>query len=132
MFNQQYMGNPMTMNPSFQNSQSFQNPYLERLNSLQPQQAQRYEITKVNGRNGAGAFPMPANSEILLLDETQPIVWLKQTDGAGYPTITPYQITPYQTQLEPDFNSLDERIKRLEEVINGKSNNVNAASADEA
>ena len=110
MFNQQYMGNPMTMNPSFQNSQSFQNPSLERLNSLQPQQAQRYEITKVNGRNGAGAFPMPEEGETL------------------------YRIMPYQpqTQPEPDFNSLEERIKRLEEVINGKSNNVNAASADEA
>ena len=54
------------------------------------------QVTRVNGRNGADAFRMAPNSSILLMDENDPIVWLKQTDGAGYATVTPYTVTPYQ------------------------------------
>ena len=92
------------------------NPYM-------PQQpympAQKCEVVRVNGENGARAFQMAPNSSVLLLDETDPIVWLKTTDGAGYPTITPYSITPY-VKKEPEdlFKSLDERIKKLEELVN--------------
>ena len=60
------------------------------------QMPQRCQVIKVNGRNGADAFRMAADSSVLLLDENDPIVWLKTTDGAGYPTITPYSIAPYQ------------------------------------
>lgn len=90
--------------------------------SYQPwgQNLQRQEIVKVNGQNGARAFQMAPNSSALLLDESAPIIWLVQTDGAGYKTEVPYSITPYQAQPEPDYNSLDERISRLEEIINGK------------
>ena len=42
-------------------------------------------IVRVSGRPGAEAYQMAPNSEVLLLDETAPIVWLKTTDGAGYP-----------------------------------------------
>ena len=79
---------------------------------------QRSEIIKVNGRNGAEAYVLAPNSSVLLLDESAPLVWLKMTDGAGYPTITPYTISPYTPEPEPDFKSLDERIKKLEELIN--------------
>lgn len=64
---------------------------------------------------------MPANSSILLLDEQNPIVWLKTTDGAGYPTITPYQITPYKPEEQPDYKSLETRIAKLEEMIRDES-----------
>ena len=81
---------------------------------------QRCEVVKVNGRNGAEMYQMAPNSSILLLDETAPIVWLKTTDGAGYPTITPYSITPYQPEPEISAKSLDERISKLEEIINAR------------
>ena len=81
---------------------------------------QRCEITRVNGRNGADAFRMLPNSSILLMDENDPIVWLKVTDGAGYATITPYSITPYQPVPAVDVNSLETRVSRLEEMLNGK------------
>lgn len=79
---------------------------------------QKTEIVKVSGENGARAYTMPPNSSILLLDEQNPIVWLKVTDGAGYPTITPYQITPYQAEKEPDYKSLEMRIAKIEEMLN--------------
>lgn len=91
------------------------------------QSQQRQEIVRVNGENGAKAYQMAPNSSALLLDESAPLVWLIQTDGAGYKTATPYSIAPYQTQSPPDYSSLEERIKRLEEMINGrKSDPANA------
>ena len=96
----------------------FQNPYQARLDAIQPPAAQRCEITRVNGRNGAEAYQLPPNSSGLLLDETAPIVWLAQTDGAGYKTLTPYSITPYQPAPPVDVQSLEERVKRLEELLN--------------
>ena len=83
------------------------------------------QITRVNGRNGAEAFRLAPNSSILLMDENDPIVWLKQTDGAGYATVTPYTVTPYQA-APVDVNSLEERVKRLEEKLNAKSDDANA------
>ena len=56
--------------------------------------ALRVKFTRVNGRNGAEAFRLAPNSSILLMDENDPIVWLKQTDGAGYATVTPYTVAP--------------------------------------
>ena len=81
----------------------------------------QYDIVKVNGENGANAFQMGPNSRILLLDENNPIVWLVQTDGAGYKTVTPYDILPHKITPSIDINSLEERIAALEERINAKS-----------
>lgn len=80
---------------------------------------QRMEIIRVNGENGARAFQMAPNSSVLLLDESAPLVWLAQTDGAGYKTVTPYTIAPYQAAPAPDLGSLEGRIKRLEDMLNG-------------
>ena len=85
----------------------------------QMQAQQRMEIIRVNGEGGARAYQMPPNSNALLLDEANPLVWLVQTDGAGYKTVTPYTITPYQTAPAPDLGSLEQRIARLEGMLNG-------------
>ena len=88
------------------------------------QNLQRQEIVRVNGENGAKAYQLAPNSSALLLDESAPLVWLVQTDGAGYKTAVPYSITPHQAQPAPDLNSLEERIARLEDLINGKKPDV--------
>lgn len=103
---------PYAQRNNFQNQGIYQNNY-------PPQR-----ITKVNGENGAKAYQLPPNSEALLLDETAPIVWLKTTDGAGYPSLAPYSITPYEPTPPVDVNGLEQRIKRLEEIINGKPDNA--------
>ena len=105
-YNQQFM-------PSYMQPQPQQMP-------TWGQNQQRMEIVRVNGENGARAFQLPPNSNVLLLDESAPLVWLVQTDGAGYKTVAPYTITPYQAQPAPDYNSLAERIQRLEDMINGR------------
>ena len=42
----------------------------------------------VTGLDGAKAYPMPPNSEVPLFDSTDDVIYLKTTDGAGFPTIT--------------------------------------------
>ena len=81
-------------------------------------------IVRVSGRPGAEAYQMAPNSEALLLDETQAVVWLKITDGAGYPRLIPYDITPREEDKPIDYKSFDERLKRLEDLINGKPDAV--------
>ena len=101
-------------------------PYQTMYPQVTPTYAPKQEITRVNGENGARAFQIAPNSSALLLDENSPIVWVVQTDGAGYKTVTPYTITPYQPEPPVDVKSLDERIKKLEEIINAKPNTGNA------
>jgi hypothetical protein len=84
------------------------------------QQLPPQQVTRVSGQNGAQAYTLPPNSSALLLDETAPIVWLKTTDGAGYPTLTPYDIIPHQTPTPVDASSLEARIKKLEDMIYAK------------
>ena len=74
---------------------------------------------------------MAPNSSILLMDENDPIVWLKQTDGAGYATVTPYTVTPYQAAAPVDVAGLENRVKRLEEMINAKPDDADAAKERE-
>ena len=87
---------------------------------------QRQEIIRVNGENGARALQMAPNSSALLLDTNNPLIWVVQTDGAGYKTVTPYTIQPYQPEPPIDLKDLNERIKKLEEALNGKSDSGSA------
>ena len=77
-------------------------------------------VLRVTGRRGAEAMPMGPNSEVLLLDETAPIVWLKTTDAAGYPTLTAYDIKLHEEEKPIDYKALDDRLKKLEELLNAK------------
>lgn len=106
------------LNPYGQQYQPYQS-------QIQPQVPQQ-QVTKVNGENGARAFQMAPNSSALLLDECGTIVWLKVTDGAGFPTITPYDVTPHQQAKAPDFSSLESRIAKLEEYVNANSTDSSA------
>ena len=95
------------------------NPYMQQNIPQNPYQQQpRQEVVKVNGENGARAFPIGANSSAILLDESGKLIWLVTTDGAGYKTVMPYDITQHQVAPAPDFQTLDQRISRLEGIIN--------------
>ena len=108
------------------NNFGFQNPYLPgnqylQYSNMQPQPVQ---VVRVNGRNGAEAYGIGANSSALLLDESGTMVWLVTTDGAGYKTVSAYDITPHQTAPAPDFGSLESRIAKLEAIVNGSSDST--------
>lgn len=89
-----------------------------------PYMTPKQEVPMVNGLGGAEAYNLAPNSSILLMDKIQAIVYLKVTDSAGYPSVTAYDITPHKSETQ----TLEERIMRLEEMLNAKSD-VNSESA---
>lgn len=88
------------------------------------QQPNRYEVIHVNGENGARALAMLPNSNALLLDDTAPIVWLAMTDGAGYKTVTAYDIAPHHPKQEVNIDDVIRRLEVLEAKLNDESNNA--------
>ena len=95
----------------------------------QYQTPRRFEITHVHGEPGIDALQMAPNCEGLFLDDTAPLVWLVQTDGAGYKTKTPFEIKPYEAPKPVDMNDLLSRIQRLEGMVN-ESNKPTAPAAE--
>ena len=94
-------------------------------NLMMPQlQQQPIHTVKVNGRAGAESYTMPPNSDTILLDMNESIIWFVMTDGAGYKTVTPYDFYPHKEVTQQDtIKSLEDRIAKLEEAMkNGKPN----------
>lgn len=116
------------MYPNYQ--QTFtpqQNQLIQQMLSNNYNQApvqQECHVTRVNGEPGARSYMLPPNSDAVLVDTTASMIWLVQTDGAGYKTLTPYDILPHKepNPEEDSIKKLESRISRLEERIsNGKS-----------
>ena len=103
------------------------NPYINAGYQNAFQQPPKQDVVKVNGENGARAFPIGANSSAILLDESGTLIWLVTTDGAGYKTVMPYDISPHQTAPTPDYSTLEQRIERLEGIINANTSNTSTA-----
>lgn len=94
---------------------SFVNPMMPQYTRMS--YAPHYQIVKVNGQAGARAFQMAPNSSLFLADANNPnLIWLVQTDGAGYLTTTPLDVKIHQDAPQPSILSLEERIKHLEEM----------------
>lgn len=105
----------MYQNPyAFMGSQAAMNPY----QGMMPQAAPQIQVTRVNGEGGANAFSMGPNSSALLLDASGTMIWAVTTDGAGYKTVVPYDIVQHRIPEAVSMESLENRIKRLEEMIN--------------
>lgn len=90
-------------------------------------QAYAGQITRVNGENGVDALRMAPRSELLAMDISRTdalIGWYVKTDDAGYKSKTPYLLTPYEPQPAQgaaDLSSIEERLTRLEGIINEQS-----------
>ncbi len=122
-FNQNIANNGLFGNGYNPNPNPNPNPVPNYYGGINANNFPRYSIIQVRGQNGAEALQMAPNSKVLLLDETDPLIWFVQTDGAGYKTVTPYTISPYQPAPPVDLNSIEQRLSALEEKINAKSYN---------
>ena len=82
----------------------FQNPYASLIPQNQyynPQmnnqqifpQEQPQNLIRVNGIDGAKAYQMPANSTVALFDSNEDVMYVKSTDGAGFPSIRTFEFT---------------------------------------
>ena len=79
----------------------YQNPYLQTgqvapyphqgygANSFGAQQQPVHGFVYVTGIEGAKAYQLPPNSEMPLFDYSGDVMYIKTTDGAGFPTIVP-------------------------------------------
>ena len=116
----------------------YQNPFLNPYGAY-PQQYQQMaqnlpvqQVVRVNGENGAKSYQLGANGSALLLDESGTMVWLVTADGAGWKSVTAYDITPHQTVPAPDYGNLEDRIKRLEMIVNGNTKHSDAVSTKQS
>ena len=97
-----------------------------------PQQVQPQippqQVVRVNGENGARSYQIGANSSAILLDKSGEIVWLVTSDGAGYKTVSAYDIMPHKTEPPKEYTDLESRVKKLEDMMNGGKRNGNTGN----
>lgn len=109
-YNSMFGGYPQ-MSPYYANLYG-QRPQQQQTNVLPPQQ-----VIQVDGRASIDTLQMSPNSSILIMDKSQPIVWLCVSDGLGKVTASAYDITPHQDIPPVDVNVLEQRISALETML---------------
>lgn len=60
------------------------------------QMQQGMQLIRVTGMDGAKAYQMPPNSVVPLFDADNDIMYIKSTDGAGFPTIRAFAFQPVE------------------------------------
>lgn len=93
----------------------------------QPQQQPIHGFVYVTGMDGAKAYQMPPNSEMPLFDDSGDVLYIKTTDGAGFPTITVVDCSKRDSQpvaqadmpTMADIKALHEELEQLRGVLNG-------------
>ena len=80
------------------------------------------QLIKVSGLEGAKAYQMPPNSAAALFHESEDILYVKTTDGAGFPTIRTFRFEPFEVEqpTPQKYVTLEEFEKFKQEVLNGK------------
>lgn len=97
------------------------NPYMPQQFVMDPQR-NAPQLIRVTGMEGAKAYQMPPNSVVPLFDADNDIMYVKSTDGAGFPTIRafafqPVEDKPEQVQQYVTRDEFDAAMKHLREAI---------------
>lgn len=81
-------------------------------------------LVSVTGIEGAKAFQLPPNSSMPLFDGNEDILYVKTTDGGGFPTIKKYRFEPIDSDISPnpagdyvsraEFEALENRINQMQ------------------
>ena len=124
----------------------FQNPYA----SLMSQQNQYYNqqmnnqqifpqiqtqnLIRVNGIEGAKAYQMSANSIVSLFDANDDIMYIKSTDGAGFPSIRTFSFTEVKEENKPtqqvDYISREEFEEFKKELMNNGKQSISRSKSN--
>lgn len=98
-------------------------------------------LTRVTGLEGAKAYQMPANSTVALFNNNDDLMYIKTTDGAGFPIIRTFAFNEVVANNNTvpenvDYVTRDEFNKLKEELLNGKQSisrsKSNLSSADKS
>lgn len=115
----------------FPNYGAFQMPWqqYQPARSALPQQ----QIITVAGEDSFKTMQTAPNISFLALDQNQAILYVCQSDGVGKVTPTLYDIIPHkspeqvaQANIETQLLQFSERLTKVEEAINGKSDSSGA------
>lgn len=87
--------NPYSMGMQYPyNMQSYNNQNLNNINNMSTQNnLVPQELIRVNGLQGAQTYQMAPNSTVALFDGNSDIMYIKQTDGAGFGNIRKFSFT---------------------------------------
>ena len=123
----------------------FQNPYASLIPQNQyynPQmnnqqflpQIQTQNLIRVNGIEGAKAYQMSANSIVSLFDANEDIMYIKSTDGAGFPSIRTFSFTEVKEQNKPiqkvDYISREEFEEFKKELMNNGKQSISRSKSN--
>lgn len=124
----------------------FQNPYASLMpqnqyynqpmnQQLFPQEPPK-NLIRVNGVDGAKAYQMPANSTVALFDNNNDIMYVKTTDGAGFPSVRSFrfeEITQETKQQEKaDYISREEFEEFKKELMNNGKQSISRSKSNNA
>lgn len=130
----------MPYNPYFNQHSAYQqaqpNQFSYMSGTQQPQAQQPvHGFVYVTGMEGARAYYLPPNSDMPLFDSKEDVLYVKTTDGAGFPTVKrvplPHPVDDSQGVVSGDFVTHDELERRLSEMasmIGGANGTVAKAS----
>lgn len=93
-----------------------------------PNMQPRYEIVEVNGRKGAEALPMGPNSQALVMDQQEPVVYIIQTDGAGLKTVGEYDLVPHVDKQQKAQEDLFQLIRQLNDKVTELEGRINEST----
>ena len=125
----------------------FQNPYASLIGQNQfyqqpgmnnqqffQQQEQPQNLIRVNGLEGAKAYQMSANSIVSLFDANDDIMYIKSTDGAGFPSIRTFSFTEVKEQNKPiqqvDYISREEFEEFKKELMNNGKQSISRSKSN--
>ena len=124
----------------------FQNPYAnliaqnqyynQQMNNQQifPQE-QTQNLIRVNGIDGAKTYQMSANSTVALFDSNEDIMYIKTTDGAGFPSIRTFSFVEVKEQNEKssgnqDYISREEFEEFKKELMNNGKQSISRTKSN--
>ena len=123
----------------------FQNPYASLIPQNQyynPQmnnqqifpQEQPQNLIRVNGIDGAKAYQMNANSTVALFDANEDIVYIKNTDGAGFPSIRMFKFEEVnettKSEEKQDYISRKEFEEFKKELMNNGKQSISRSKSN--
>ena len=91
---------------------NYSNPYMSMFNQQYPQQQPPQQQTQqspnsiiwVNSEEEAQTYPVAPNNAVTLWQTTKPVVFLKQADASGKPTLTAYDLIERKPQEKPTIS----------------------------
>ena len=132
---------------------SYQNPYQPQYQMYQPTvqqpaaqqlsvQTSQNSIIWVSGDNEAAMYPIAPNNAVTLWSQTEPVVYLKQADASGKPTMKIYDLVersapstasqskPEDYATKSDLSSIVNIVRNYDDVISTIKADIDTIKSD--